>query len=803
MSHLTLWLRYGQRNPGRLGFLILSLSISLGGALAATALYAAVSWRELPFVQADALVKLEARSRDGKPRWWSWPELQAMARDAGSPFSAIGAYTVADVSMASGEGRPPDALLATMVSPQFFRVLGISVSAGRVFTDAEHQPGGPRVVLLSHELWQRVYGGDPDVVGRMVDLSMPDYLGEPGGRHLVVGVLPPETWLFWRRFDLVTPFRAKSQLLSDPRTRLIEHVIARPHPNATARSTRELAPVLTTTLREAGGAEATDTVVVEQLRSALYRDLQPKLRLVMSIALVVFLLAGINVVVAASSAAIERRKETALRLALGAAPGRLARDAGLQVALTVGSGLLFAVVVSDAFIAAIVSIVPDQWLARVPGGAGAVRLEAIGVGLSVALIVAWGMASAFLTWRQLRRLAVSPLLDVMQHDDAPARHRWRAVIVASEVACCTAVVLVATTLGMQLWKLQRVDLGVSAERTSVFWINANASKYSDPALRVTYFDRLMDELRRVPGVEAAGAIDLTFQFDWQTTTVRVDLGSPPMTVLDRAATSTYLDVSGLRLIDGRWIQLQDRSGGPDVVVVSKSVAEALWPNQRAVGQTIQFDAAKTQKPMTVVGVASDIRRAPQAPAARVVYRAVAQGAPSWLYVLLRTNPTLEQTSSVRSAVWRIDADQPLEGPWPVQEWIEGGTAHVRFLANLTAILAAVAIALAAAGLQALTTYWVEAARRELGIRRALGASRRDVFTWFGRRWAVVLASAIATGLLMQFALMRTTASQVEAIQPASLVHLVVGCLVVVAYASASAVTALMRALRIDEKVLMQ
>src|SRR5688572_29977526 len=150
MSHLKLWLRYGGRNPGRLGFLVLSLSISLGGALAATALYATVSWRELPFVEAESLVKLEARSRDGKPRWWSWPELQAMALSAGPSFSAIGAYTVADVSIASEAGRPPDALLATMVSPGFFRVLGVSVSAGRLFTDAEHQSGGPRVVLLSH-----------------------------------------------------------------------------------------------------------------------------------------------------------------------------------------------------------------------------------------------------------------------------------------------------------------------------------------------------------------------------------------------------------------------------------------------------------------------------------------------------------------------------------------------------------------------------------------------------------------------------------------------------------------------------
>jgi len=520
---------------------------------------------------------------------------------------------------------------------------------------------------------------------------------------------------------------------------------------------------------------------------------------------VVFLLAGVNVVVAASSAAVERRRDTALRLALGAAPRRLARDAGVQVTLTVGFALLLTIVVSGAFIAAILGIVPDAWLARVPGGAGAVRLEATGFAASAVLVVVLGIASAFWTWRQLGRLAVSPLLDAIQHGEAPSRHRLRAAIVASEVALCTAVVLVATTLGMQLWDLKRVDLGVRSERTSAFWINANAPRYADPELRVTYFDRLLAELSRVPGVEAVGAIDLTFQFDWQTTTVRAGSGreSPPLTVLDRAATSSYLDVSGLEMIEGRWFQLQDRAGAPDVAVVSKSLALALWPNQRAVGQTIQVDPAKSERPLTVVGVVSDIRHAPHAQPARVVYRSIGQRVPPWLYVLIRTNLTLEQTSSIKSTVWQVDPNQAVDGPWPMEKWIEDRTAYVSFLSNLTAMLAIIATVLAAAGLQALTLCWVQTSKRELGIRRAIGATHRDVLIWFGRRWGVVMVPAVAAGVLIQFALMRTTASQTEAVQPASLAHLLVGTLMVVAYSSGAAGTALLRALRTDEKVLLQ
>lgn len=804
MWHLKLWLRDGLRNPGRLGFLILSLSVSLGGALAATALTAAVTWRGLPFAEAESLVKLEVRSRDGRSRWWSWPELQAMSHNPGPSFSAIAAYTVADVGIAAESGRPPDALLATLVSPGFFRVLGVSISAGRLFTDAEHQSGGARVVLLSHELWQRRYGGDPQVVGRTIDLSIPDYLGEPGGRHLVVGVLAPQTWLFWRRFDLVTPFRASPKLVSDPRSRLIEHVVARLGPDATVSSARDLAPLLTAAVKGAGGAEATDTVLLEPLRSALFRDLQPKVRLAMAIALVVFLLAGVNVVVAASSAALERRRETALRLALGAAPLRLARDAGVQVVLTAGVALVLAIVTSETFIAVILAIVPDAWMARVPGGSQAVRVDMMGVALSAVVVIALGVTSALWTWRQLGRLAMSPLLAAGQHNDAPDGRRWRAVV-AGEVGLCTAIVLVATTLGLQLWQLRRVDLGVRAERTSAFWINASAPAYADPTVRVAYFDRLLGELGRVPGVEAVGAIDLTFQFDWQATTVRPATAGehPPLTVLDRAATASYLDVSGLTMIDGRWLHLQDRPGAADGAVVSKSLAQALWPNQRAVGRTLQFGAAENPMPVTVVGVVSDIRHAPQAQPARVVYRSVDRAAPRWLYVLIRTTLTPEQSSSIQSAVWRVDPNQALDGPWPVQKWIEDRTAYVEFLANFATILAGIGIVLAAAGLQALTLYWVQAGRRELGIRRAIGASHRDVLAWFGRRWAGVVAPAVATGILVQFALMHITASRIEAVHPASAVHVLVGTLLVVAYASGAAGTALMRALRTDERVLLR
>lgn len=805
MSQLKLWVRRGLQHPGRTAFLLLSLSVSLTGAVAAIALNSAVSWRALPFLDAESLVKLEVRNSEGQPRWWSWLELQAVALDAPPSLHAVAGYTVADVNIASEPDRPPQALLATMVSLEFFRVLGVGVSVGRPFSAIEHLSGSTRVVLLSHELWQRRYGSDPQVVGRTIELSTPEYLGEPGGGYLVIGVLAPETWLFWRRSDLVLPFRANPKLLSNPRERLVEHVVARLGPDATVASARIHARSLINRLTGTGGADATDIVIVEELRSALFRDLQPKLRLVLTIAVLVFVLAGVNVIIAASSAALERQKETALRLAIGAAPRRLALDAGSQLALTAVTASLLAIAVSGPFINVVLAYVPDSWLARVPGGADAVRVDIAALRALVIVTFALATTSVFWTYRRIRRIAVSPLLDAIQHNDPPRRQRWRAALVGSEVALCATVVLVATTLGVQLWELRRVDVGVRPDRTVAIWINASATKYADPASRVAYFDKLSDELSRVSGVEAVGAVDLTFQFNWQTTTVRAGVGraSAPITALDRAATSTYLNASGVTLVDGRWLEAQDRSGAPLVAVVSRSLANALWPNQRAVGQTLQLDASKSEKPATVVGVVSDVRHAPQAPPARIVYRSVAQSAPSWLYFLVRTSANADVLNEIQTAVWRVDPDQPVDGPWAIQKWIDNTMSDVRFLATLTAILAGIGIVLAAAGLHALTVYWVEASRRELGIRRSLGASHSNVLAWFAVKWGAVVGPAVVAGLLLQFALLRTTLSQIEAVQPASIGHLALGTTAVAFYAAAAAAAALMRALRADERVLMR
>lgn len=187
---------------------------------------------------------------------------------------------------------------------------------------------------------------------------------------------------------------------------------------------------------------------------------------------------------------------------------------------------------------------------------------------------------------------------------------------------------------------------------------------------------------------------------------------------------------------------------------------------------------------------------------RVVYRPVPQAPPSWLYVLVRTSGEPD-VRALTAAVWRVDPDQAIDGPWSIASWVDDQTGPVRFLATLTAMLAGIAIVLAAAGPHGLTEHWVHASQRELRIRRAIGATNWSVVTWFARRWLQVVAPAVFAGTVLQVGLLETAAATIEGVNPASVIQSLAGAMVVFLYAAGIATTALRLALRADARQLMR
>jgi putative ABC transport system permease protein len=804
MRDVRQWLREFRRSPANHIFMLVSWSLSLAGGLVALSLASGILWRALPFYEPDGLAKLELRDDVGEPRWWSWPEFESIALNPRPPLLQLAAYTSADYNAFSEPGRPPEALIGTLVSDAFFRVLGIGVSLGRLPDPSDHRPGGPLVVILGHELWERRYGSDPSIVGRTIRLSAPSYLAESNQDYRVIGVLDRDAWLFSKQTDLVLPLRSSAEALADPRRKLIEHVVARLDPHATLEAVRREDEALLAHVRAAGGEPDAAAVVVDALRSALLRELRPQLLLVLAIAMLVFLLAAGNVVIGLSSRALDRRAQTVIRLAIGASPAQVAMEASRQLAITTLVAVLGSLLLATWFVDIAVAQVPAQWWSRVPSGAAAAQID-LSVLTTLALVIA-GILLASGTWlyRWTRSLNVHKVLSTVQGNETPKAQRWRSLLVGGEVALCAAVVMVAITLLGQLWQLRRVDLGVRTDRTIAIWVNATASTYADPETRADYFQRVADQLSSMPGIEQVGAIDLPFRYDWEPTMVRAgaDKSGRSLSALDRAASVGYRDVSGLSLQDGRWFESADRPGAPLVTVVSRSLAEALWPNTRAVGQLLQLGTSEKNTLATVVGVVSDIRQAPHRPPSRVVYRPVPQATPSWLYYLVRSagEPDIDALST---AVWRVDPDQPIDGPWSLAAWVDDQTGHVRFLATLTAMLAGIAIVLAAAGLHGLTEHWVYASQRELGIRRAVGATDRSVVAWFAWRWLRVVGPAVLAGCGVQIGLLLTASANIEGVTPASIPQSFAGATAILLYAAGVATAALRLALRADTQQLIR
>lgn len=793
----THWLRDLRTRPS-LAFLVITLAVSLAGGLTALALNVAVQWRSLPFRDADALVSLDVRGVDDEPRWWSGPELRAVADAPPAGVTAVAGFTVADYNVLSEPGRPPESLLGTLVTPSFVDVLGVSTHLGRPPVVDDYQAGSPRVVVLGYDLWTRRYGADPRIIGRTLRLEAPTYLGETGGDYTVIGVLSPTTWLFWRRTDLLFPLRTPNGGLDRPDAYLIERVIARLEPGGPPVSAALGALIIP---RLPASRDRATRVVALPLAARLTADVRPQLQLVFLVACLVLALAFLNALLLVSSDVLARSHDNAVRVALGATPARLSRDVTLQALLTAGVSGLLSVGLASWAIDAMVPFVPAMWLERVPDGLKAVRIDAPLVAVVVATVVAIAVAAGAWALVRGRRLAIGSLLVPLQPVDAPARQRGRSVLVAIEVALGVAAIVIATSLANQLAVTRRGALGVDPDHTFATWLNASPTEYADPDVRATYFDRVIAEVGGVPGVESVGAVSLPFYFEWDPTAVRAD-GSreqAPVQALDRSATDGYAAAVGLRLVHGRWFGSADSAGAPPVAVVSESLARALGPVDAVVGRTLMIGEPPASPTVTVVGVVRDTRPSPHALPSRTVYRPLNQAPPPSIYLTVRTAPGIDVWRPLTDAVWRVDPDQPLDGPWPLRTWIEDRTAGITFLSQITLVLAALGAVLAMTGLVGLTAHWVQASRRELGVRRAIGASSLAIAWWFARRWLTVVGPASIVGLGLQAAVLRATVASVPELRGAEDVEVAIGLSIAALLALVAAAAALRRALQVSPR----
>ena len=743
------------KSPGYTGIVLVVLALGLGASTAIFAVVEASMLRRLPYAEPDRLVRIwESNAERG------WPQFSASApnfldfRERARSFEHLAA--IASRRHTLTQDGNAEMLEVRAVSRDFLPALRVLPLLGREFEAAEDTPGGDnRVVLLMHGFWQRAFGGDPRVLGRSLVLD--------GAAYRVIGVMPEE-FSWGQDTSVLLP------LAADPGASRGDHrlsLIGRLAPGATLETARAELDAIAQGLGRSypdtnGGWSVTvfsfyDWLVPPESRQSL-------LVLSGAVALLLLIACG-NVTNLMLARANGRRRELAVRTALGADRGRIVSYVlveALALALTagaLGTGLALGAV------RALQAFGPDAFprldeVAIGPGVLAFVFLVSIATGLLFGSIAAW---------RATRANVNATLRDSSQGAGTEAR-RLRSGLVLLEMALSVALLIGAGLLIRSFWKLQSVDPGFPTGSLVTASINLPGQRYGDEASQVQFYERLLETTRALPGVGAAALSSMVPFSDGDTSTeVKVpgwdapaDAGLPSASW--RLISPGYFAALGIPL-RGRDFDARDNTEATPNTIISESMARTYWPDSDPIGKTVVLGSL-SESPVTIIGVAGDVRTfgLDREPGAMVYVSTLA--VPGWNPMQLAVRSTLPaetQAAALREALRGIDPNVPMFGVETVDDLLSRSFAERRLNMVLLATFAFVALVLASVGLGGVLAYLVSQRTREIGIRMALGAHAREVFRLVvGQGMRLAFAGA-ALGVLAALFLARAMQSQLYAV----------------------------------------
>jgi predicted permease len=723
------------RSPGFAAVAIITLALGIGVNTAVFSVVRSVLLEPLPFRDPDRLIRLWhanpatglAKQAVSEPDFLEW-------RGQSRAVAAMAGYWFSDgLSGVDLTGSPqPERLSVALVTDGFFETLGAPAARGRVFGAGDHVSGRNRMVVLSHGFWTRRFGGDPTLVGRTLTLN--------GEAFEVVGVMPPGfTYPSDRALDAWIPLSFFGpDSIGRARSARFLNVVARLAPGAEEPQVRAELSSIATALAQIHPENAGWTEVSTlPLRESMVGEVRRPLLVLMAAVGLVLVMACVNIAGLLLARATGRQQELAVRAAVGAGPGRIARQlvtesvtlAVLGGALGIGLGLLAVRALRPAII---------QYLP------GASRVDVDGVVLGVTVLVSLGTALVFGGLPAIRASGdlESSIRSGGRGTAGAAGQGLRSALVVAEVALAVVLVVGAGLTTKSLNRLVAVHPGFDPRQALVVDLSVSSP---DGDLGAAYY-RVLDAVRGVPGVVHAGAIrDLPLRGNGETLSqgITTATGGEVPTMQRHHVSTDFFAALGVPVRAGRTFSMTDDAEAPRVLVVNETLARRVWPGQDAVGQVLRFGQAE----ITVIGVVGDVRqRGLVEPVDAAMYLHVLQQPRSRMSIVARTDRTPEDLAgAVRQAIWAQNPSQTITDVASLASITDVATARPRMLASLLVLFGSVGLTLGVVGIYGVLSYAVTQRRREIGVRVALGASHGDVLGAVLRQGAWLATLGVVVG----------------------------------------------------------
>ena len=758
------------RNPGFALVTVVTLALGIGANSAIFSVVNTVLLKPLPYRNPSGLVKVWTRFTGiGLPNdqnWFSPPEFRDLSEQNRS-FSAVSVLSPSTFNLGLGGGNP-QSVTGAAVSPALFAILGINPRLGRPFLPEEAQQGRDRVVILGYGLWQRGFGGDPQVIGKEVIID--------GRGCQIIGVMP-------KGFDYPSPSElwmpqvfVPADFAPDNRGNHGYEVLARLKPGVSLAEARQAMAALSKSIieqhREYPYQRFGFALLLHPLLEETVSDVKTSLWVLMGAVGFVLLLVCANVAGLLLVRSTARQKEIAIRVALGAGTRRIIRQLLCESLVLSLFGGLLGLLLTPLLLQLIVSLsataLPRVVSTQIDLGALVFTFfVAVGTG------ILFGLAPALEAGRGLYHETLKE--GGRSSSEGRTSQRLRRLFVVAEAGLAVLLLAGSGLLLRSFVKLLAVDPGFRPEGVLTMQVSLPNATYAKPEQQRAFFQELVSRVEHLPSVEAAGAIsDLPLSGPGNSGTATVDSRAVPADQASpetdyRAVTPGYFQAMGISLISGRYFDERDTDSAPPVGIIDETMASTYWPNQDPVGQRIKLGGVGSKQPwMTIVGVVRHVHYRTLEARSRVqLYWPEAQRPTGFMSLAIRTS-TADPRSlapAVERLVLGIDPQQPVDHVLTMEEVMADSLARRRLTLTLLGIFAGGAMLLAALGIYGVTAYMVTQRQQEIGLRMALGASRTAVLRLVIRQGMSLLAAGLAAGLVLSFALMWVLSSLLFAVRP--------------------------------------